>query len=178
MVEGKVRAIGYYDTEEDAAADYARAAYKYKKKKKSPNVYGNVYGGLDLSGVPESLPLICKEGTATGFAGVKRMKGRFQARIAQQKKYITLGTFDTPEEAALIYARARTYLESKPQVKQKGAEVLAGSVEEPHSSDAGFIADFVHRLDGKGENDGHDADNAPVDNALDDPVDEIDGVAV
>ena len=188
MVEGKVRSIGYYDTEEDAAADYARAAYKYKKKKKSLNVYGNVYGGLDLSGVPESLPLICKEGTATGFAGVKRMKGRFQARIAQQKKYMTLGTFDTPEEAALIYARAKWYLESKPQGKKEGTKVASGLVEEPHSSDTGFIADFVHRMDGKGGNDGQDADNAPVDNSADDPVDrshmsdidysEVGGVAV
>ena len=187
MVEGKVRSIGYYDKEEDAAADYARAAYKYKKRKGNPIVYG----GLDLSGVPESLPLIRSERAATGFVGVKKHAQRktFEARIRIGKKPKTLGTFDTLEEAALIYARAQWYLESKPQGKQKGAEVLAGSVEEPpHSSDTGFIADFVHRMDGKDGNDGQDADNAPVVNALDDPVDrsfmsdidysEVDGVAV
>ena len=185
MVEGKVRSIGYYDKEEDAAADYARAAYKYKKRKEN----SNVYGGLNLSGAPGSLPLIrSPRRAATGFAGVKiTRRGKFEARITIGKKLKTLGTFDTPEEAALIYAKAMWYLESKPQGKQKGAEVLAGSVEEPpHSSDTGFIADFVHRMDGKGGNDGQDADNAPVVNALDDPVgrsfmidySEVDGVAV
>eukprot|EP00563_Minutocellus_polymorphus_P001224 CAMPEP_0181046390 /NCGR_PEP_ID=MMETSP1070-20121207/14320_1 /TAXON_ID=265543 /ORGANISM="Minutocellus polymorphus, Strain NH13" /LENGTH=64 /DNA_ID=CAMNT_0023124991 /DNA_START=1 /DNA_END=192 /DNA_ORIENTATION=+ len=46
MVEGKKRHIGHYDNEEDAAADFARAAYKYKKKK-NPNT-----GFIDLTGVP------------------------------------------------------------------------------------------------------------------------------
>ena len=129
MVEGKVRSIGYYDNEEDAAADYARAAYKYKEKK----VHSNVYGGLDLSGVPESLPLIRQEGTATGFVNVKPMKGRFQARIFHEQKNLTLGTFDTPEEAALIYARAKWYLESKPQEEKRENEQVAN--EDSHDED-------------------------------------------
>ena len=116
MVEGKVRSIGYYDNEEDAAADYARAAYKYKARKSSANVYGNVYGGLDLSGIPTNLTLIRKEGTASGYAGVKKNKSRFEARIGIKTKLVTLGTFDTPEEAAMIYARAKIYLERR----QKG----------------------------------------------------------
>ena len=88
-------------------------------------MHSNVYGGLDLSGVPESLPLIRKEGTATGFANVKINKGRFQAKIFYQKKYLTLGTFDTPEEAALIHARAKWYLESKPQEEKRESEQVA-----------------------------------------------------
>ena len=191
MVEGKARSIGYYDTEEDAAADYARAAYKYKKRKKSSNVYGNVHGGLDMSGVPESLPLIRKEGTATGFVGVKRNNGRFQARIVQQKKYLSLGTFDTPEEAALIYARAKWYLESKPQGKKEVTKVTSGLVEEPSGSYTGLVAGSEVTVDEKGGNggDGRDVDHDHLDNAHDDdPVDrsymsdidysEVDGVAV
>ena len=118
MVEGKVRSIGYYDNEEDAAADYARAAYKYKARKPSADFYGNVYGGLDLSGIPTNMSLIRKEGTASGYAGVKRNKSRFEARIGVRKKVVTLGTFDTPEEAAMVYARAKFYLETR-QKSQK-----------------------------------------------------------
>lgn len=120
MVEGKVRSIGYYDNEQDAAADYARAAYKYKPRKTSANVYGNVYGGLDLSGIPTNLSLIRKEGTASGYAGVKKNKSRFEARIGIKKKLMTLGTFDTPEEAAMVYARAKFYLETREKGQKDG----------------------------------------------------------
>ena len=34
-IEGKLRSIGYYENEEEAAIDYARAAFKYKKQKPS-----------------------------------------------------------------------------------------------------------------------------------------------
>ena len=189
MVEGKVRAIGYYDKEEDAAADYARAAYKYKKRKRN----SNVHGGLDLSGVPESLPLIRKEGTATGFVGVKKHKQRkkFEARITIGKKPTTLGSFDTPKEAALIYARAKWYLESKAQGKKEGTKESSGLVEEPSGSYTGLVAGSEVTVDEKGGNggDGRDVDHDHLDNAHDeDPVDrsymsdidysEVDGVAV
>ena len=191
MVEGKNRTIGYYDNEEDAAADYARAAYKYKKRKEN----SNVYGGLNLSGAPGSLPLIRSERAATGFVGVKRKKGRYrryQACIGQQKKSLTLGTFDTPEEAALVYARARWYLESNPQGKEEGTSVSSGLVEEPSGSYTGLVAGSEVTMGGKGGNggkDGRDVDHDHLDNAHDeDPVDrsymsdidssEVDGVAV
>ena len=108
MVDGRVRSIGYYESEVDAAGDYARAAFKHK------NVAAReaTYGGLDLGGVPER-PLIAGNG-ASGYRGVKNMKGRWQARIAVEKGGSrTLGTFDSPEEAASIYARAAFYLRSK-----------------------------------------------------------------
>ena len=189
MVEGKVRAIGYYDEEEDAAADYARAAYKYKKRKGNPNDYG----GLDLSGVPESLPLIRSERTATGFVGVKKhtQRKKFEARIRIGKKPKTLGSFDTPEEAALIYARAKWYLESKPQGAKEGTNVSSGLVEEPSGSYTGLVAGSEVTMGGKGGNggDGRDVDHDHLDNAHgEDPVDrsymsdidysEVDGVAV
>ena len=113
MVQGKARFIGYYDKEEDAAADYARAAFKYKPKKQSLDTYG----GWDLSGVPNDLPLIRNERNATGYVGVKPNKGRFTAYIGRTNK--TLGTFDTAEEAALIYARAKYYLEQSELSKPK-----------------------------------------------------------
>jgi HNH endonuclease len=42
----------------------------------------------------------------TGFKGVKRCKGRFQARIGLDGKSLFLGSFATPEEAAAAYAIA------------------------------------------------------------------------
>ena len=188
MVKGKVRSIGYYDNEEDAAADYARAAYKYKEKK----AHSNVYGGLDLSGVPVSLPLIRKEGTATGFVGVKKTanaKQRFQARIVIRKKWQNLGTFDTPEEAATIYARAKWYLDSKAQEKKKNKETGKG-MQSSSAEGPGFIAEFLDTQGAtSGGIDGKVANDDPVRDVLDeDPVDtsymrdvdcsEVDGVAV
>ena len=109
MVDGRVRSIGYYDREEDAAAVYAQAAFKYKKVATGQDTFG----GLDLGDVPER-PLIAGDG-ASGFRGVKNVRGRWQARIVVEKggSARTLGTFDTPEEAASIYSRAEFYLERR-----------------------------------------------------------------
>jgi len=35
--------------------------------------------------------------------GVKKSRGRFQAQIWRNGKYVNLGTFDTPEEASVVY---------------------------------------------------------------------------
>jgi hypothetical protein len=49
MVDKRVYNLGKYHDEEAAAQVYAKAACKYKKSK-APR---GVYGGLDLSSVPE-----------------------------------------------------------------------------------------------------------------------------
>jgi len=108
MVNGRVRSLGHWDNEEEAAAIYARAAFKYKSKG-----YNGLYGGLDLSNVPEQ-PLIRSSTSASGYKGVKKMKGRFQARVCRKgRSATTLGTFDTAEEAAGIHARAVYHLENE-----------------------------------------------------------------
>ena len=110
MVDKSVRSIGYYDTEEAAAIDYARAAFKYKRTK----LNNNIYGGLDLSNIPEQQSLITNANSKSGYKGVKKMRDKWQARIVNLNgKYNTLGTFDSALEAAGIYARAARYLEEK-----------------------------------------------------------------
>jgi len=105
MVDGRVRSIGYYDEEEDAAISYAKAAFKYKPKKGSQQIFG----GIDLSNIPEQQELITSN-SSSGYKGVKKNKKRWEARISIEKIPKTLGTFDTPEEAAQVYARAVCYL--------------------------------------------------------------------
>ena len=120
MIDGNVRSIGYYEIEEEAAADYARAVFKYKAKKGYA-----IYGGLDLNDIPDQ-PLIHSETNKSGFKGVKMNKSRWEARLNGK----TLGTFDTKEEAAGIYARARYYVEREGELseknKEKAAVALAG----------------------------------------------------
>lgn len=109
MVHGRVRSIGYYDNEEDAAGDYAKAAFKYKVL--STRSVDDTYGGLDLSNIPEQ-PLITNNSIPSGYQGVRRRKsGKWEARISSDKKRFILGYSDTPEEAASIYARAAFCLE-------------------------------------------------------------------
>eukprot|EP00984_Skeletonema_dohrnii_P027090 scaffold16542_cov152-Skeletonema_dohrnii-CCMP3373.AAC.6 len=117
MIEGIVRSIGYYEIEEDAAADYARAVFKYKPKKGYAT-----YGGLDLKGIPDQ-PLIRSETSKSGYMGVKRNKSRWEATLNGKN----LGTFDTKEQAAGIYARARYYVDKggKPPAKKKKRAIAA-----------------------------------------------------
>ena len=115
MVDNRVCSIGYYTNEEDAAGDYAKAAFKYKARKGDKVGTCTIFGGLDLSNIPEQQTLITSSNASSGYKGVKKMKGRWQARISIEKGKVptTLGTFDTVEEAARIYARAAKFLEQK-----------------------------------------------------------------
>eukprot|EP00985_Skeletonema_marinoi_P008610 scaffold3934_cov78-Skeletonema_marinoi.AAC.3 len=120
MIEGIARSIGYYEIEEEAAADYARAVFKYKPKKGYAT-----YGGLDLKGIPDQ-PLIYSETSKSGYKGVKRNKSRWEARLNTKN----LGTFDTKEEAAGIYARARYYVDKGGEQSAKKKQRAIAAVPE------------------------------------------------
>ena len=106
------------------------------------------------------------------------MKGRFQARISIGGKVKTLGTFDTAEEAALIYARAQYYLDrnGRSQDKKKEsaeAEPRSEEKSEADSTDGGDVDDNL------GLYDFDEADEDPVDSCfIDSAGDKVDGVAV
>jgi hypothetical protein len=127
MVKGRVCNLGLYLSEEAAAQVYAKAAFKYKKCKPPTGVYG----GLDLSNVPEQ-PLVERDKnsnrkrpatdtttssatTTPKYKGTKRCRNKWQARISINRKMTELGTFDTETEAATVYAKAAYYLEQKKQ---------------------------------------------------------------
>lgn len=51
--------------------------------------------------------LLPRSKTGTGFLGVTRNGGRFQARINVKGRPVQIGTFDTPEEASAAYWAAK-----------------------------------------------------------------------
>mmetsp|Transcript_30688 Transcript_30688/g.67401 ORF Transcript_30688/g.67401 Transcript_30688/m.67401 type:complete len:211 (+) Transcript_30688:102-734(+) len=102
-----VKALGTFDTPEEAAAIYAKAVFKYNLPVRSTGASQESYGGLDLSDVPDNLSLIPNPSSASGYRGVAKNGTRWQAKIPIGKGGVkALGTFDTPEEAAAIFAKA------------------------------------------------------------------------
>ncbi len=116
MIEGKKRHIGYYENEEDAAADFARAKFKYKgqdaldkkrgQKKSAPAV------NIDLSNVPSIPPILksaggIKEGSSkyTGVTFNKAMN-KWEAQIIIEGKQYSIGYYENEVFAAIDYARA------------------------------------------------------------------------
>ena len=53
----------------------------------------------------EGLELVPSSTNETGFKGVRKQGGKYEARISQNGSMRHLGTFERPEEAALSYAR-------------------------------------------------------------------------
>ena len=131
-IEGKARDIGYYENEEDAAIDYARALFKYrgqggKEVRKRQRADGF---GIDLADVPPQTPIPksgdIKEGASKGrrkegsskYAGVlfDKKSNKWHARIKVDGKRRSIGYYEKEEEAAIDYARAK--------VKYGGQEAL------------------------------------------------------
>ena len=125
-IDGKQRHIGYYNNEEEAAIDYARAVFKYqgqealdkvrernsdkeKKKRQKQKANGFVF---DLSGVPPQLPIPktkgrMKEG-ASKYAGVTfdKAASKWKAQIRIDGKLRHIAYYENEEETAADYARA------------------------------------------------------------------------
>ena len=88
-----------FDDEEPDPSTSAPAA---KRRKKST---------LDLNDVPMNLAPIPSDtpGSSSRFKGVKKHKKKWaaQIRIPSEGGKVSLGTFDSEEEAGIMYARAR-----------------------------------------------------------------------
>jgi hypothetical protein len=110
-IDGKLRFIGYYENEEEAAVDYARALVKYRgqgalEKAREQNSF------FDLSGVPPQLPIPKSKGRikdgASKYTGVflNKPTKKWIARIDIEGKKRVIGNYENEEEAAVDYARA------------------------------------------------------------------------
>ena len=116
-IEGKQRTIGYYVDEEEAAADYARAVFKYrgsealaKARVQKQNSSGSDF--IDLSDVPPQSPILkstgrIKEG-ASKYAGscFNKAMNKWQAQIWIDGKCRHIGLYENEVEAAADFARA------------------------------------------------------------------------
>eukprot|EP00984_Skeletonema_dohrnii_P000069 scaffold23_cov101-Skeletonema_dohrnii-CCMP3373.AAC.4 len=111
MIDGKVRCIGSYDNEEEAAVNYARAVFKYKGKGALDKAREQ-NSIVDLSDVPPQRPIPksaghIKEGTSK-YAGVtfEKQRNKWKAQIMIEGKHRLIGRYESEEEAAVDYARA------------------------------------------------------------------------
>ena len=102
QIVGKKRFIGYYANEEEAAVDYARAAFKYTPEKQQKFI--------DLSDVPPQLPILSnsKRVTSSKYEGVcfDKKGDKWMSLITIDGKRHYIGWYEDEEEAAIDYARA------------------------------------------------------------------------
>jgi hypothetical protein len=128
-IEGKNRHIGYYENEEEAAIDYARAVFKYRgqdgldkarmrksdkeiRTRRQKQKVDRFVGAMDLSDVPPQPPIPKSEGHikegASKFTGVSFNKkmNKWRARILIEANERSIGYYESEEEAAIDYARA------------------------------------------------------------------------
>eukprot|EP00985_Skeletonema_marinoi_P016258 scaffold8676_cov139-Skeletonema_marinoi.AAC.5 len=104
-IEGKTRRIGFYEDEEEAAVDYARAIFKYKGAHQQ-SLLDDLKDVPIQSPIPKSASRI-KEG-ASKYAGVtfNKKMNRWQAQIQIEGKTRRIGYYEDEEEAAVDHARA------------------------------------------------------------------------
>ena len=107
---GKQRYIGTFATPEEAALCYARRVGAERAAAEAAEA--SVAGPRPLTAdearaaaVAEGLELVPSSSGQTGFKRVKKSRGRYVVTIYENGKTCYLGTFATPEEAALCYAR-------------------------------------------------------------------------
>ena len=90
-----------------------------------------IEGGINIQKTNISIENCISETNSTGYRGVRKAKNKFSAIF--QKKY--LGTFDTPQEAALEYAyeeikkKELNKLEKDIQKKKKTISILQGNLD-------------------------------------------------
>ncbi len=99
--------VGYYDSEEEAAADYARAVFKYKGNDKARRRKSSGFV-IDLSDVPRQSPIPNTRKGPTKYKGAyfDNTKGRWVASILIDGRQRYIGSYVNEEEAASDYAGA------------------------------------------------------------------------
>ena len=89
-----------------------KALLEAQERKTNQESGYDVYGGFDLSSVPQDVPLLLsRRGSKHPYKGVeKRQNGKWRANVVVKGKRWPLGTFETMEEAALVHSRVLYYL--------------------------------------------------------------------
>jgi len=107
--DGKLRHLGSFATPEEVALCYARHV---GKERAAGSAEARVAVPKPLkadearaAAAAEGLELVPSSSGETGFRGVFKHNGRYQGQIWENGKRRYVGSFATPEEAALCYAR-------------------------------------------------------------------------
>ncbi len=104
VIDRKANYVGYYENEEEAAVDYARAVFKYR-----PDWQKQKQMAIDLTDVPPQLPIMSsKKNRSSAYEGVCVYKAtnKWTTQISIDGKNRYIGVYDNEEEAAVDYARA------------------------------------------------------------------------
>ena len=107
---GKHRYLGMFTTPEEAALCYARYIGAARAAAEAAQARGEGPRPLTAdearaAAAAEGLELVPSFTNANGFRGVRKHCGRYVAKLKEKCKERYLGNFNTPEEAALCYAR-------------------------------------------------------------------------
>ena len=108
--KGNLRHLGTFATPEEAALCYARHVEAERAVPELAEARGERPRPLTAdearaAAAAEGLELVPSPSSETGYKGVAKKYGMYKARVVERGMQRHLGSFTTPEEAALCYAR-------------------------------------------------------------------------
>lgn len=104
--DGKKVHLGTFASAEEAAMAFAASAEGMKAMAKAANTIPSI-GAEEAQrlAAAEGLTLVRATNNKTGYKGVYKIWSKYQARVVREGKVLILGSYSSPEEAALCYAR-------------------------------------------------------------------------
>ena len=108
---GKLRYLGSFATPEEASLHYARrvgaerAVAEASEARNADQHPPLTADEAKAAAAAEGLALVPSSSSETGFKGVRNSHGKYRVQIRENGSIRYFGTFTTPEEAALHYAR-------------------------------------------------------------------------
>lgn len=111
-VDGKIKSLGHYIDEDEAARVYNRAVINFLGGDGYLNVIGEDNRQTERDYKTKKGTLFRRPGK-TGYRGVKRNNStieRYSSRFDSNEPKCHFGSFDTKEQAALVYNKCVTYL--------------------------------------------------------------------
>jgi hypothetical protein len=136
--EGKNRALGVYDTAEEAALAYAREHIQLRGEpehreamSRDEAIAAAAAEGIDLEQWRSS-------NSVAGYKGVKTEGSRYRARIRHEGERKYLGTYATAEEAALVVVREHIRLHGETDRREPNPRA---SVDEGQAEGVGEFCD-------------------------------------
>ncbi|KOO32261.1 hypothetical protein Ctob_008280, partial [Chrysochromulina tobinii] len=107
--KGKAEVVDRRAAEEDAVLAEAQEGEEREEEVMAAESQPLTADEARVAAAAEGLEFVPSSSNETGFKGVSKTGGKYEAKICVKGKKRYLGTFATPEEAALCYARHIKY---------------------------------------------------------------------